>query len=104
MVDRRLSPTKMMPLLVEEDYLLFLRDFPLDVRLPPQYQAWSAGFASEDYTHRAAGLNTRHILVRYGEITEFLRRIGLKPSYAALETFASYVGRRELEQETSRRH
>jgi len=93
----------MMPLIVEEDYPLFLRGFPLDARLPPEYHSWCANFAREDYSHRAAGMNTRHVLVRYAEVTGFLRRIGLKPSYPALETFASYVGRRELEQDVARR-
>ncbi|HXC38768.1 MAG TPA: hypothetical protein VN667_07465 [Burkholderiales bacterium] len=92
-MERMPSRAKIMALIAEEDYALFFQSLPFDFRLPPRYSDWHARFLSEDDAHKAAGLNTRHVLVRYTDMMGFLKRIGLKPSYAALETFAAFLER-----------
>jgi hypothetical protein len=101
-MDRLRARTKIMALIAEEDYPLFLKTLSLDVRLPPRYAEWHAQFAAEDHAHRAAGMNTRHVLVRHRELVGFLKRIQLRPTYEALQTYAAYVSRSEIGQRNPR--
>jgi hypothetical protein len=50
-------------------------------------------FAHEDEAHRAAA-ETEHVVIRYREFDGFISRIGLKPSYDALKTYATHVYRK----------
>jgi len=97
-VDRLRARTKFMAVIAEEDYPLFLKTLSLDVRLPPRYEDWRARFEDEDRAHRAAGLKTQHVLVRHRELVGFLKRIQLRPTYEALQTYAAYVSRGDVEQ------
>jgi len=99
----RASPDQAGYHLLAEEYPAFLEFMPRDARLPARYEDWYEQFAKEDEVHRRAGMRTKDVVVRHEELQAFLKRVQVRPSYAALEAYAAFIGRKEIEEEAAAR-
>lgn len=78
-----------------EEYGLFYHYLPRDPRFQEDFDAWERSNAMTGKTHRAAGMNTRHVTVRFQSFRQFVERTGLAPSLALLRSYAATLAASE---------
>jgi hypothetical protein len=75
--------------ILQHEYPLFLAGLIPDRRLPGTYEEWQRESTNVHKFHRAARFNTERVTILWADFSAYVTRIGQKPRYALLSTYAA---------------
>ena len=83
--------------ILPEQYALFRDGFKDDHRLPPKYEEWLQTTNQYRATLKASGAQSEAVSVDWDTFLLYARRLGMKPSYPLLTTYAIRQGLNAIE-------